>query len=111
MQRVAKDLEDNSVSGAPYARMVADNAERLASTIKNNDVDGLLNMAQDFGRQQPAAFVGVAAMLGFAASRFLLASGARASAATAAEPIARTDVPNHTQTARSFDSTYSNGGL
>lgn len=111
MQRVARELEDKSVSSAPYARMIADNAERLASTIKNNDVDGLLNMAQDFGRRQPAAFVGVAAMLGFAASRFLLASGARASAATAAEQPAGTDVPNHTQTPSSFDSTYSNGGL
>jgi hypothetical protein len=33
--------------------------------------------AQDFGRRQPAMFLGAAALLGFAASRFLMASATR----------------------------------
>jgi hypothetical protein len=37
-----------------------------------------MQIAQDFGRRQPAAFLGAAALLGFAASRFLLASAKRA---------------------------------
>jgi hypothetical protein len=112
MQRVAKDLEDNSGSGAQYARMIADNAEKLSSTIKNNDVDALLNMAQDFGRRQPAAFVGVAALLGFAASRFLLASSSRATTGPAPQPGDETVVSDYAPSASSTSpSAYSNGRL
>jgi hypothetical protein len=112
MQRVAKDLEDNSGSGAQYARMIADNAEKLSSTIKNNDVDALLNIAQDFGRRQPAAFVGVAALLGFAASRFLLASSSRATTGPAPQPGDETVVSDYAPSASSTSpSAYSNGRL
>jgi len=113
MQRVAGDLEANSGSSAQYARMIADNAERLSSTIKNNDVDALLNMAQDFGRRQPAAFVGVAALLGFAASRFLLASRTRATTTTATGSAATddADATGYSPTGTPRDSDYSNGRL
>ena len=77
MERVATDLEGQNASSASYARMIADGASRISDTVKNNDVDAILNMAQDFGRKQPAAFIGAAALLGFAASRFLLASAKR----------------------------------
>lgn len=77
MERVAADLEAENASSASYARMIADGATRLSETVKNNDVDAIFNMAQDFGRKQPAAFLGAAALLGFAASRFLLASAKR----------------------------------
>lgn len=77
MERVADDLESNNGSSAHYARMIAQNAEKLSDTIRNNDVDQIFNMAQDFGRRQPALFIGAAALLGFAASRFLTASAQR----------------------------------
>ena len=77
MQRVATELEGDNASSAQYARMIADGATKLSDTVRNNDVDAILNMAQDFGRKQPAAFIGAAALLGFAASRFLLASAKR----------------------------------
>lgn len=77
MQRVASDLESSDASSAHYARMIADGATKLSDTVRDNDVDAILAMAQDFGRKQPAAFIGAAALLGFAASRFLLASGKR----------------------------------
>jgi hypothetical protein len=83
MEKVATELEANNGSSAHYARLIADNAEQVSTTIRQNDVDALLNMAQDFGRKQPAAFVGVAALLGFAASRFLLASANRSAQSTA----------------------------
>jgi hypothetical protein len=75
--RAASELEQNNGSSAHYARMIADSAEKLSSTIRDNDVDQLLGMAQDFGRRQPVAFMGAAALLGFAASRFVLASAKR----------------------------------
>lgn len=77
MERAASDLELNNGASAHYARMIADNAEKLSNTIRNNNVDQLLGIAQDFGRRQPALFVGAAALLGFAASRFVLASAKR----------------------------------
>ncbi|HEX4299200.1 MAG TPA: hypothetical protein VHZ56_14365 [Devosia sp.] len=80
--RVAGDLEQQHNPGAVYARYVADNAGKLRDQIRDKDVDELLAVAQDFGRKQPAAFVGVAALAGFAASRFLMASARRTSSST-----------------------------
>jgi hypothetical protein len=77
MDKVAGELESNDSASARYARMIADNADKVSTTIRENDVDALLGMAQDFGRRQPAAFMGAAALLGFAASRFLMASANR----------------------------------
>lgn len=77
MERVASDLESSNGASAHYARMIADNAEKLSNSIRDNSVDQLVGMAQDFGRRQPAAFIGAAALLGFAASRFLMASAKR----------------------------------
>jgi len=77
LQKVATELEQNNSTGAQYARMVADSAARFTETVENKNVDELLDIAQDFGRKQPAAFIGAAALLGFAASRFLLASAKR----------------------------------
>jgi hypothetical protein len=77
IEKVAVELEDSEAPAASYARMVADNAAMLSDKLQNADVDELLGMAQDFGRKQPAAFMGAAALLGFAASRFLLASAKR----------------------------------
>jgi hypothetical protein len=77
VDRVATDLEGQNASSAHYARMIADGATRISDTVRDNDVDAIMAMAQDFGRKQPAAFIGAAALLGFAASRFLLASAKR----------------------------------
>jgi hypothetical protein len=77
MERAAGDLEQSNGASAHYARLIADNAEKLSDTIRNKNVDELLGIAQDFGRRQPALFVGAAALLGFAASRFVLASAKR----------------------------------
>lgn len=77
MSRVADDLETNNGPSAHYARMIADNAEQLSSAIRDKSVDQLIGMAQDFGRKQPVAFIGAAALLGFVASRFVMASASR----------------------------------
>ena len=45
--------------------------------MKNRNVDELLAMAEDFGRTQPVAFLGAAALAGFVASRFVLSSANR----------------------------------
>ena len=77
MEKAANDLEASNASSAGYARMIASGAETVSDTIRNHDVEEIVAMAQDFGRKQPVAFMGAAALLGFAASRFLLASAKR----------------------------------
>jgi hypothetical protein len=77
LRKVADELEDSEQSGARYIRMIADQAQQLTSTLRDNDIDDVLATVQDFGRKQPAAFLGAAAILGFAASRFVMASASR----------------------------------
>ena len=90
MARVADELEADNGPSAHYARMIADNAERLSGAIRDKSVDQLVGMAQDFGRKQPAAFIGAAALLGFVASRFVMASASRP-VETPATPTATAD--------------------
>lgn len=82
IDKVATELEGTDATGAGYVRAIASSASKFSSTLANNDVDALLGKAQDFGRQQPAAFAGFAALLGFAASRFVMASAKRVPAST-----------------------------
>lgn len=82
VSRVADELQ-SSQSGtavAGYAQDFAGSLRGLADTIQNKSVDDLVGLVQDFGRRQPLAFLGLAALTGFAASRFLLASRRRAAA-------------------------------
>ena len=73
----ADELETKNGAASQYVRMIADQTEKFSSTIRDNDVDALIGMANDFGRRQPVAFLGMAALLGFAASRFLVATANR----------------------------------
>lgn len=76
--KVADELDgsDQQVV-ARYARDLAGGLSSMGKTIEDHDVDDLLGMAQSFGRQQPVAFLGAAALAGFVASRFALASSHR----------------------------------
>ena len=109
--KAATDLEQSNGPSAQYARMIADNAEKLSSAIRDNDVDQLLGIAQDFGRRQPVAFMGAAALLGFVASRFVLASAQRREEqnnSTASSSADYTEYPGQPATQTSSSNT---GGL
>jgi hypothetical protein len=78
--KVADELEgSDQATVARYARDLAGGISSMGKTIENHDVDDLMSMAQDFGRKQPLAFLGAAALAGFVASRFALASAHRSS--------------------------------
>lgn len=77
LQKVAGELESSGDAGGRYVRMIADGADKLTATVRDNDVDKIIGIAQDFGRKQPVAFMGAAALLGFVASRFVMASASR----------------------------------
>ncbi|SFV38407.1 hypothetical protein SAMN05216456_3414 [Devosia crocina] len=75
ISKVASELEGSEQQTvARYARDLAGGLSKVGKQIENRDVDDLMGAAQDFGRNQPVAFLGVAALAGFVASRFALAS-------------------------------------
>lgn len=109
VERVASDLEGQNATTAQYARMIADNAEKLSSLVRDNDVDQLLSKAQDFGRRQPVAFLGAAALLGFAASRFVTASAQRQQQREAEEAIGQSEFRPNGTVQPEATSTYDQG--
>ena len=76
--KVADELDGSAQQTvARYARDFAASLSSMGKTIEDRDIDDLMGMAQDFGRKQPVAFLGAAALAGFVASRFALASAHR----------------------------------
>ncbi len=63
---------------ADYADKAADQVERFAGYLRENDVDSLLNDARGFARRNPAVYLGSAAAPGFLATRFLKSSSEEA---------------------------------
>lgn len=76
--KVADELDgSDQQTVARYARDLASGLSSLGKTVEDRDVDDLMSLAQDFGRKQPVAFLGAAALAGFVASRFAIASAHR----------------------------------
>ncbi|MEN3279493.1 MAG: hypothetical protein V7607_633 [Solirubrobacteraceae bacterium] len=59
---------------AKAAEKVAHHADRVGRYLTESNADRMLSDAEDFGRRQPMAVVGIGIAVGFAASRFLKAS-------------------------------------
>lgn len=83
VSRFAEDLQGSNSAVAGYAQNLAGSLRTLADNVQNKSVEDLFSIAQDFGRRQPLAFAGIAALAGFAASRFLIASADRSEPAPA----------------------------
>ena len=66
---------------AQYARDAADRVAGLSSTVRNKDVDELVEDVRNFVRASPAVAVGVAAAVGFAIAR-VVQSGLEANGQT-----------------------------
>ena len=60
-----------------YAKELGSTVKSYAKEIEDRELREVANMAEDFGRRQPLAFLCVAALAGLAASRFLTASAHR----------------------------------
>lgn len=75
--KVADELDGEQPTTARYARDLAGGLDRFGHSVEGKSVDELMGMAQQFGRSQPLAFLGAAALAGFVASRFAGASAQR----------------------------------
>lgn len=84
--KVADELDGSEQqSVARYARDLASGISKVGKQIESRDIDDLMGAAQEFGRNQPVAFLGAAALAGFVASRFALASNYRRDAQASSE--------------------------
>ena len=91
LEKVGSELEgsDQSEIGR-YARQMGKSVQRIAKDLEGKDLGAVATMAEDFGRKQPLAFLGAAALAGLAASRFLTATANRSTKVSQGEASERT---------------------
>jgi hypothetical protein len=102
--RAAAHAFDND---APFAargiNSAADYVEDAAEKMRNGSFGDLVDGATDFAKRQPAAFLGISVLAGFAAVRFLKASSGRTSSSWQTRGAAASgrgsDAPYRTATA------------
>lgn len=88
VRRAGDDLEQHDQSPASrLVRQAADGLESLSRSLADKEPGDLLNAVRDFGRKNPAAFIGGAVLVGLALGRF-----ARASEPAAATGLADADL-------------------
>ena len=86
VERFASNIRDAARAfegDAPFAargiNSAAEYVEDAAEKIRNGSFRDLIDGATDFAKRQPAAFLGISVLAGFAAIRFLKASGGQPS--------------------------------
>lgn len=78
ISKVGEELEQgDQPEVGRYARQIGDSLQNFAGEIKDRDLGEIAHMAEDFGRRQPLAFLGMAALAGLVTSRFVMASSRR----------------------------------
>ncbi len=80
ISRTADELESELPQAARYVRGAATEIQNFSDAVRNRDFNVLLRDVQDLARRQPAAFLGVSVLAGFAAVRFLKTSNKSSSA-------------------------------
>lgn len=73
----ADDLAERAPAVARYVHDAAAGIDRVSDGLKNSSVDDIVENVEHFARTQPLAFFGVAALAGFALSRFVKSSSDR----------------------------------
>jgi len=78
----ARAFENDAPFAARGINSAAGYVEDAAEKIRNGSFRDLIDNATDFAKRQPAAFLGISVLAGFAAVRFLRASGGGASSSS-----------------------------
>lgn len=88
LKDTAENLDQrNETAVAGYARDLAGGVERFSKTLKDRELGDLMGTVEDFGRRQPAAFLGIAALVGFASGRFAVASAEKRERLQSSRPV------------------------
>ena len=73
LRKAAKEADGEGQGVGRMADWAADGLERVSSTLRTKDLNGMVREVESFARSQPVAFFFAAAAAGFLASRFLKA--------------------------------------
>lgn len=73
LNRAASELGEDSAQGQ-LVRQASEGLDDIARSIEGRSVGQMVGAVSDFGRRNPAAFIGGAMLAGFALSRFATAS-------------------------------------
>ena len=84
VRRLSTDLQTDQPQIATAASTAADQAEKVAQYLRDNDARQIIGTIESAARRQPLIFLGGAFVLGVAASRFIKAAGG--SRSTQSEP-------------------------
>jgi ElaB/YqjD/DUF883 family membrane-anchored ribosome-binding protein len=88
LEKVGTEMQssDDAAVGK-YAKELGTTIQSFAKDIEGKKLSDVAGMAEGYGRKQPLAFLGIAALAGLVTSRFLTASAhRRASAASSSGP-------------------------
>jgi ElaB/YqjD/DUF883 family membrane-anchored ribosome-binding protein len=74
IRRAAREFDTDLPIAGTYMRKAASQVETVSDSIRTGEFNDVVRNAQDFARRQPTAFLGLAALAGFAVVRFLKSS-------------------------------------
>tara|TARA_R110002020_G_scaffold23525_9_gene78254 strand:+ start:1889 stop:2392 length:504 start_codon:yes stop_codon:yes gene_type:complete len=81
MEKVGSEMEGSDQPHVgKYVRKAGGSVSAFAHKMEGRDASSIARSIQDFGRDQPLAFLGLAALAGLTASRFMVASADRPAA-------------------------------
>jgi len=84
LEKVGDELESGDQRDVGrFAKRIGRDIQAIATDMEGRDLGEIAGMAEDFGRREPVAFLGAAALVGLVASRFLTASAKRSRTPTA----------------------------
>lgn len=79
MEKVGSELEGSDQPHVgKYVRKAGGSVSAFAQKMEGRDASDIARSVQDFGREQPLAFLGLATLAGLTASRFMTASAQHA---------------------------------
>jgi len=82
IRRAGREFDNDLPIAGKYIRKAASQVDNVADSIRTGDFNDLVKNAQSFARRQPTAFLGIAALAGFAAVRFLKSTPSQAGASS-----------------------------
>ncbi len=93
IREAARAFEGNAPFAARGINSAAEYVEDAAEKIRNGSFRDLVDGATDFAKRQPAAVLGISVLAGFAAVRFLKASGGQSSSSQRGDTWSGTSSP------------------
>jgi ElaB/YqjD/DUF883 family membrane-anchored ribosome-binding protein len=91
IRRASREFDSELPIAGEYIRRAASQVDTVADSIRTGNLNDLVSKAQSFARRQPTAFLGIAALTGFAAVRFLKSSSSENSSGYSGDSSGNSD--------------------